>query len=325
MGLITAKGNRINIWAPEQLHHLSVCPVCLSRKTEEVALRLDGLNICECLACHIGYVNPKPSSEQIRCFYDKDYFTGRKDFFANSDYSQERDKALKSGSVTGYRELVSCVEIKTKVILEIGCGSGSLLCALKPHQPAELIGIDVAKSPIEYGLNQYGLDLRQQALDEADFPSGSFDLVLMIDVIEHIERLSDFIQKVHRILRPGGEVFIVTPNFTSLWWSKGDWISLRKDFDHLHYLSKISLEVLCDRFGFQLKKCWTEGNPLYLKQYPRLYNHGQHRLLFPSVFIINAIQKFRHVIASRKDRYQGHNMVALFRKKVSDDAAGCRR
>jgi 2-polyprenyl-3-methyl-5-hydroxy-6-metoxy-1,4-benzoquinol methylase len=200
MGLITAKGNRINIWAPEQLHHLNVFPVCLSRKTDEIALRLDGLNICECLVCRIGYVNPKPSSEQIRCYNDKDYFTGRKDFFAKSNYCWERDNALKSGRVTGHRELVSCVEIKNKVILEIGCGSGSLLCALKPQQPAELIGIDVAKYPIEYGRNRYGLDLRQQALDEADFPSGSFDLVLMIDVIEHIELLSDFIQQVHCIL-----------------------------------------------------------------------------------------------------------------------------
>ncbi len=45
----------------------------------------------------------------------------------------------------------------------------------------------------------------------------SFDVVTLMDVIEHIPDPGDLVREVYRILQPGGVVYIVTPNFGSLY------------------------------------------------------------------------------------------------------------
>jgi 2-polyprenyl-3-methyl-5-hydroxy-6-metoxy-1,4-benzoquinol methylase len=165
-------------------------------------------------------MDPLPSSEQISSYYDSAYFRGQKDFFAGSDYCETRDAGIVHKTVTGYEEVVSSFDIGGKSILDIGCASGALLKLLSSHNPAKLTGIDIAEYPILYGKDRYGLDLRCTSLEAAAFLTGSFDLILMIDIIEHIEALPSFLQEVKRVLRPSGSVFLITPNYHAFMWAR---------------------------------------------------------------------------------------------------------
>jgi SAM-dependent methyltransferase len=53
------------------------------------------------------------------------------------------------------------------------------------------------------------LDARQQRLQ--DLPRASFDLIVALDVLEHVENLPDTLADLHALLRPGGQIVISGP------------------------------------------------------------------------------------------------------------------
>jgi SAM-dependent methyltransferase len=87
---------------------------------------------------------------------------------------------------------------KSLKILDIGCGRnklpGSMGLDIVP-----LEGVDVV-----HDLNQFPYP----------FPSDTFDGVRIVHVIEHIESILRTMEEVHRIIKPGGVVEIVTPHYT---------------------------------------------------------------------------------------------------------------
>jgi SAM-dependent methyltransferase len=90
-------------------------------------------------------------------------------------------------------------------LLDIGCG-------LKPYAPLfapyvdEHVGVDHADSP--HALTS--VDVIATAY-EVPLESGTFDTVLMTEVLEHLERPADALEEVLRLLRPGGKVILTTP------------------------------------------------------------------------------------------------------------------
>lgn len=106
---------------------------------------------------------------------------------------------------------------QTVRFLEIGCGDGYLI---------HLLNAD--KNRLNYGL-EYDIDgvklahdtllthnsnsmVTQGTVYQTPFKDHSFDVVILADVIEHLENESQVIKEVHRILRPGGFLIISTPN-----------------------------------------------------------------------------------------------------------------
>jgi SAM-dependent methyltransferase len=86
-----------------------------------------------------------------------------------------------------------------KRVLDVGCG-------IKPYLPyfagaAEYIGVDVADNP------SADLQGSAEALPVGD---ASFDLVLCLQVLEHVEDPSQVIRELHRVTRPGGRVLAAT-------------------------------------------------------------------------------------------------------------------
>ncbi len=101
-------------------------------------------------------------------------------------------------------------------ILEIGCGTGSNLAMLKgfgdveaiePDSGARRVALDRFDISIGDGMLPYGLDV----------PDGSYDLVVMLDVLEHIEDDAAALEQVKRKLKPGGRLLLTVPAMPWLW------------------------------------------------------------------------------------------------------------
>ena len=306
------------IWNYQNLALRGQCAFCSSANSKEVAIRKDGLRIHECMACGLAYVDPRPTSDQLRNYYDAGYFSGKKDFFRGRDYCEERDQALTNGHVTGYDEIVSNSDLSGKAILDIGCASGTLLKLLSMHNPAKLTGIDIAEHPVAYGKSRYGLDLRCTSLEAAGFPAASFDLILMIDLIEHIEELPDFLQEVTRVLRSGGYIFLLTPNYRAFSRARSRWICLHKDFEHLQYLSPFSLAQLAAKVGLKVVRWWTRGLPVFPSPYPRLHKMGLHRVLYPRTSLSNVVKRLKYAPLPIICPSSGHDLCAIVKKEVYD-------
>ena len=101
-------------------------------------------------------------------------------------------------------------------ILEIGCGPGLLLPKLFKYGDVE--GIEPSDSVFEYDEMVNSIVHRISFPSETqNFPSDHYDLVLLLDVLEHIRDDETAIHEVKRLLKSGGNTIITVPAFMSLW------------------------------------------------------------------------------------------------------------
>jgi 2-polyprenyl-3-methyl-5-hydroxy-6-metoxy-1,4-benzoquinol methylase len=109
------------------------------------------------------------------------------------------------------------------VVLEAGCGSGGSIPHLAPlfdrviGTDIDLPAILIAKKRCE----QLGVSDRVQlvaaALEQPIFPAASFDAIKCTDVLEHVQDPVRSCSLLGRALRPGGGLFVLTPNKWSIW------------------------------------------------------------------------------------------------------------
>lgn len=108
------------------------------------------------------------------------------------------------------------ISIKPSVrVLEIGCGDGGNLLPFA-RQGCDVTGVDISEKRIEdaksfFRKNQVSAHLIASDIFEVDDFQDSFDLILIHDVIEHIDRKEQFLNQVSRFLRPDGILFIGFP------------------------------------------------------------------------------------------------------------------
>lgn len=110
-------------------------------------------------------------------------------------------------------------------LLDVGCGPGTFIgnfaheAALKMKVSA--VGIDIAPAQIDYAKAHYGNKADFQVYDGKifPFPSGTFDTITLIEVIEHLPNdiLIPLMAECKRCLKPDGKIIVTTPNYHSLW------------------------------------------------------------------------------------------------------------
>ena len=139
---------------------------------------------------------------------------------------------------------------KNLKILDIGCGTGSLIAALKESGYANCIGIDLSKEQIEVA-HKNGIEEAQLG-DLVPFLKNnkeSFDVILGMDIIEHFtkDELCEVLNNIKFALKANGQVLFRTPNadaFLSGIYCKGD-------FTHETLLNYNSAEQLFMALGYQ--------------------------------------------------------------------------
>jgi 2-polyprenyl-3-methyl-5-hydroxy-6-metoxy-1,4-benzoquinol methylase len=74
------------------------------------------------------------------------------------------------------------------------------------------IGVEQSSVSASLAREQFGLDVRTGSLQDANFPSCSFDVVTLIDVFEHVGNPRSLLGEVTRVLRSDGLLFVKVPN-----------------------------------------------------------------------------------------------------------------
>ncbi len=98
-------------------------------------------------------------------------------------------------------------------VLDVGCGDGYFDRQLVSHDERvkSLVGYDLyLQEPASEGVCSWTNDF-------AEVPDGAFDLILMMDVLEHVEKDDVFFRQVCRKLGPGGRILITVPAFMKLY------------------------------------------------------------------------------------------------------------
>lgn len=141
-------------------------------------------------------------------------------------------------------------------ILDFGCGRGRFLSMLSFLNFSEVAGADLMDRPLELPPTYRWVqaDLNHQL----NLESESFDVIVAIEVIEHLENPRSVVRELRRLLKPGGHLIMSTPNNESFrallsLIIKGHFVSfLEKDYPaHITALTALDIKRICNESHFE--------------------------------------------------------------------------
>ena len=101
-----------------------------------------------------------------------------------------------------------------KRVLDIGCGTGYGVADMA-RSAASVIGVDVAAQALEYAREHYSgpnISFIQASAAVLPIRDSSFDLIVSFELIEHLQNWQEMLAEAKRILAPGGQFIVSTPN-----------------------------------------------------------------------------------------------------------------
>jgi 2-polyprenyl-3-methyl-5-hydroxy-6-metoxy-1,4-benzoquinol methylase len=222
------------------------CIICDS--TSHTLLYNDTL--VKCNSCSFISANMEISDEELKVIYSENYFKGNEYL----DYLSDKLAIQKNFSKRLKQIGIKNNSINTVNTLEIGCAYGFFgEVFTTAYKNVRFTGMDIVPEAIDYGKHTLGLDLRLQ--DYLSFPAtDQYTHVFMWDVIEHLPRPDQFIEKIAKETSPGSELHITTGDIGALLprFQKQKWRMIHPP-SHLHYFSKSSITQLLEKNQFEVK------------------------------------------------------------------------
>ena len=151
-------------------------------------------------------------------------------------------------------------------ILEFGCGTGSTALEHAPHV-AHIDATDVSAEMIAIGLNKAhsaGIDninFRQASVEEFD-ESTNYDMVLALNLIHLLKDRKAVLEKVNRLLKPGGLFISSTVCLADRMWYLRPVIPMLQWLGKAPYVEFLSAKDFLDEVavaGFEIQEYWTHG------------------------------------------------------------------
>jgi 2-polyprenyl-3-methyl-5-hydroxy-6-metoxy-1,4-benzoquinol methylase len=143
--------------------------------------------------------------------------------------------------------------------LEIGCSYGHFLSRARQNG-WEVQGVEISRVAAEWAREEFGLEVCAGTLEEVSSALGtSYDVVVMLHVLEHDPEPARLIAQVRNLLRPGGILVIKTPNSSS-WIAHvcgrtWEWLTPPA---HIYLFSPDSLRLLLEQADFHIESLKTQ-------------------------------------------------------------------
>lgn len=231
---------------------LKTCIVCGSSGIRRLLTDFRGIDIDEC-RCGMRFTNPQYSDDYLAEYYTSQYL---------KEDPEERRAALVEGH-DYYLSLIEAAGARPGTLFDIGCGNGYLLeAAIARGWKATGYDVDpVVTAQVSRRLGVPVLNGDFMALD----PGGTFSLITMHQVLEHLKNPAAYLDRVRELLDPGGWFFVAVPNIRSLSNRIKQTLestglrrrNIGKYYDSDHHLCHFSPPVLAaflERHGFEVRK-----------------------------------------------------------------------
>lgn len=279
-------------WPAEELEHVGACPVCRSKErslrhadiSDVVYRKAPGTwRLYRCHQCQACYIDPRPTPTSIGKAYS-DFYTHNAAPPSSASLLRRFNRAIRNGYInhrvkgalrpstllgawlvpffpSKRREMdfsLRCLpEIgKDKTVLDVGSGNGDFL-EFAATLGWNVRGVEPDATAAALAQSR-GLRIDVGRFEEIDLPAASFDAITLCHVIEHFHDPVEVLAKAARLLKPGGLLWMATPNTDSaghLRFGKS-WIGLDSPRHLVLFNSRSLLEAL-KRSGF-------EGNHRFL-------------------------------------------------------------
>ncbi|MHB8949239.1 MAG: class I SAM-dependent methyltransferase [Rhodoferax sp.] len=231
---------------------------------------------CTNPACDLHWLDPAPLPELLPSFYEqyhthsaepvggtaKRLFTQSVNAFLSAKYGYQ-NIALAPGRIGRWliqlfptlrddaaARVFWLPRIERGQLLEVGFGNGATLARLSEFG-WEVVGVEFDAVSVNLALS-LGLDARLGSIEDAAYPSGTFDAVVASHLIEHLPDPGGFLRECRRVLKAEGRLVLTTPNASSLGHRlfAANWRGLEPP-RHLHVFGPKALSKLARDAGFK--------------------------------------------------------------------------
>ncbi len=231
------------------------CPLC-GALSAGVLFRNERYSLEDCQGCEIAYVWPMPEASELAALYrEHDHVT-----YEGSRREESRADARRALALLGRH-------LRRGRLLDVGCSGGVLLEEAR-SRGWEVTGLEPSSSGVDSARQSLGPVIVQGTVEDFT-PDQPFDVVTMTQVVEHLSDPLAAMRRVHGFLRPGGLVFLSTPNRVSLRARLSGAHAWAQGFDadgtlHTYSFSPRGMRSLLQRAGFSALELrsvpYREGN-----------------------------------------------------------------
>jgi len=195
----------------------------------------------ECRGCRMVYTAWEPTTGELQAYYNNYPVTSETSPITLLRYDELLARFAK------YR--------KAGHLLDAGCGSGHFL-ARAMARGWKVHGTEFGDAQIAE-CRAKGIPMSKAQVDPSAIPPGGFDVVCSFEVIEHVTHPQKELDQLLAVLRPGGLLYMTTPNFNCLArrWAPETWNVVSYP-EHLNYFTPRTLHKLLRSKG--MRRAWLE-------------------------------------------------------------------
>lgn len=237
------------------------CPWCkqaerslVLKATDRVYHRPGRYDVVRCAACELMYVAPRPTFESLDQHYPSDYFC----YHGPEDMPKLLRSLVSNYTAELTKQRLAFIERCTgklaqgSAILDVGCGVGDLLTLCARERGCVVQGVDFKASTVAWAQEHRGLSIDHGTLSDARYESARFDVVTMMEYLEHEPDPRTVLEEARRVLKPGGCLALEIPHPTA-WPAKlfrNNWWNLHVP-RHLVLFSPKTMERALTELGFE--------------------------------------------------------------------------
>lgn len=295
------------------------CPFC--GKNQYKVLGSDkGLSVVRCSECNLIYTNPRAIGAEENYFGDASVFYEEARLIFKGKKVHHRDRNYEY-------ELRRIKEVKPNgKLLDVGTNMGFFLRKARDFG-FQTEGVEPSPALVKIARDQWGLTIHEGFLQDVNLPEKSFDVITLIDVLEHVTEPKSLLKKCHSLLKDDGIIAIKVPN--------GDYNMFKQQlatltgktatmdiwdcFEHVVHYTPTTFKKMAADCGFKIQKfiiplpihspIWANLVGHYY-QYPTPYILDWKRILIRNIFYyIGKVEK----LFSNKIRF-GPDLMFIIRK-----------
>lgn len=211
-------------------------------------------NNCGTLVLHDWPAGDLTNVQDAGELYSKDYYL--KHLLQGYGYPslEARARADLTERILFWSEALLRYKLPPANILELGSAHGGLVAFFR-RAGFDAAGLELSPWLVEFSKNMFGIPVYQGPLENQDIETGSLDVIVLMDVIEHLPDPAQTMSKALSLLKPNGLLLIQTPtyvegtSYADIVEKKLFFANQLKPMEHLHLFSKRSIQEFFYRLG----------------------------------------------------------------------------
>lgn len=205
-----------------------------------------GYSFYRCSECDFLFVHPMP--DDTSSIYDASYFGGARHGFGYVNYDE--DKIAMRPFFDAVLDAIEKEKPSRGSLLDVGAATGFFL-RISANRGWTASGLEISPYAVKRA-NDGGLAVIQGSLETAPWQGPMFDVITMLDVIEHVVDPRAFLDRASSLLKPGGVIAINTPDAGSVWANVfgKHWHAIAPP-EHLGYFNRVNLKKFLRDVGFE--------------------------------------------------------------------------